>query len=128
MPSDIILSVKLLPLSAKFIVLDRAQAESEAACPNEGAVCCFIVKNSLKGPLYRIGKSPEPWCRYCEVEVETPIHLVETCSLLTPLRIEIFEDYTPSLRDIINNRTSFQLFQKIGYSILIGMQARSSHP
>ena len=61
-------------------------------------------QNNLKGHLYRIGRSPEPWCRFCEVEVETPIHLVESCSLLTPLRIEIFEDYTPSLRDIINNR------------------------
>ena len=39
----------------------------------------------------------EPWCQYCEVEVETLIHLVETCSLLTPLRIEISEDYMPSL-------------------------------
>ena len=35
-------------------------------------------QDSLRGHLYRIGRSPEPWCRYCGVEVETPIHLVET--------------------------------------------------
>ena len=70
--------------------------------------------------LYRMGKSPVPWCRYWEVEVETPIHLVETCSLLTPLRIESFEDYMPSLSGIINNRKLsllFNFFTRLGILI-----------
>merc|ERR1712002_423137 len=70
------------------------------------AICS---QNNLKGHLYRIGRSPDPWCRYCEVEIETPIHLLESCTLLTPLRIEIFDDYTPSLRDLISNRKLSQL-------------------
>ena len=52
MPSDIIPSVKLPPLSADFIVLDRAQAEFEVACPDDGAVCSFTYgsrQNELSG-------------------------------------------------------------------------------
>ena len=57
------------------------------------------------------------------MEVETPIHLVETCSLLTPLRIEIFEDYMLLLRDIISYRKLpllSKFFLKLGILYLQG--------
>ena len=64
-------------------------------------LCC---QNSLKGHLYKIGRSDDPWCRFCETEIETPVHLLETCLLLTPLRVEVFENYMPSLRDLVKTR------------------------
>ena len=64
-------------------------------------LCC---QNSLKGYLYKIGWSNDPWCWFCETEIETPVLLLETCLLLTPLRVEVFENFMPSLRDIVKTR------------------------
>merc|ERR1712002_281719 len=73
---------------------DKVRLISQALCS----------QNSLRGHLYRIGRSADPWCRFCELEIETPIHLLESCLLLTPLRVEIFENYMPSLKELIKNR------------------------
>ena len=63
-------------------------------------LCC---QNDLKSHLYRIGRAPDPLCRFCMEEEETTVHVIEKCPILVPKRQRILGSPDISLRELIED-------------------------